>query len=330
MTSCVSPDSKIENDTNNIKLIEQDTLEEVSHSMLEEITERMLADPQNTELYVERSRIHEKLLNKRSAVADMQRALLIDSVNADYWLRLSTLFLQEKNVIYAIDALRRGQEKNRDHVGLNTELARAYLYSGDLVKSVRYANTALRLDITNPEVYFIKAMAIRERGDTLSAISNLQTATEQNPDFYDAFMQLGLLAEGKFNNLVPGYFNNAIRINSESTEARFALGSFYQNNGKPEKAKEEFRKLLKVDAMYEYAFYNIGYIYFQQDSLDKAYQNFNIATKVAPTYVNAYYMRGLCNEAMGQNENAKRDYELTLNLDPDFSMARKGLERIKM
>lgn len=322
-----SPETKNSSE-DDIALIEKDTLEEVSHELIDRVTAEILNHPDSAELYIERSIIHEKLLNGRSAITDMQYALMKDSMNADYWMRLSALFLNEKNIIYSIDALRRGQEKNREHIGLNLELAKVYLYSGDLIRSVKFANTALKLDVTNPEIYFYKALAIRERGDTLTAISNLQTATEQNPDFYDAYMQLGLLAEGHFNDLVPGYFNNAIRIDSMSTEARFALGSFYQNNGQPEKAKEVFRELLKVDAMYHYAFYNIGYIYFHQDSLDQAYKNFDIATKVKPTYANAYYMRGLTNEAKGNKENAERDYQLTLNLDPDFSMARKGLERL--
>lgn len=328
ISSCQDSQNKVSDSSSDIKGEKADTLEEVGHSLLDQLTEKIIDDPNDTELYVERSKVHEKLLNSRSAVADMQRALLIDSVNADYWLRLSQLFLQEKSLLYAIDALRRGQEKNRDHIELNKELARAYLYSGDLVRSVRFANTALKLDITNPEVYFIKALAILERGDTLSAISNLQTATEQNPDYYDALIQLGILSQGRLDELVPGYYTNAIRIDSMNVDPRFALGTFYQNNNQPEKAKDVFRKLLLKNPMYQYAFYNIGYIYFQQDSLEKAYKNFDIASKVAPTYSNAYYMRGLTSEAMSKIDDAERDYYLTLKLDPDFVMARKGLERI--
>jgi len=233
------------------------------------------------------------------------------------------------NVVPAINLITKALEKKPKDINLLLKLSQYYLYINDIDKSVKTANEVLKLDITNEDAYFKKGMAYVFKQDTMKAISTFQTATEQNPDFYNAFMQLGLLCAGKKMKLAEGYYKNAIRINANSTEALYGLAIYYQDGNQWQKAKETYKKLITVDQQYKDAFYNLGYIYFNEDSLLKALKHFNMATNVDLDFARAYYMRGLTYEVMGDTANAKKDYNRTLALDSNFEMADIGLSRLK-
>jgi len=53
-----------------------------------------------------------------------------------------------------------------------------------------------------------------------------------------------------------------------------------------------------------------------------------MAAQVDVGFIRAYYMRGLTYEAIGDSANAKKDYNRTLSLNPDFEKAKSGLSRI--
>jgi tetratricopeptide (TPR) repeat protein len=51
--------------------------------------------------------------------------------------------------------------------------------------------------------------------------------------------------------------------------------------------------------------------------------------RLEPGLVDAYYMRGICYEAMKNNEDAIVNYQYTLELDPKHVAAQKALSSIK-
>jgi tetratricopeptide (TPR) repeat protein len=67
------------------------------------------------------------------------------------------------------------------------------LYVKDYDQSLKYLNEALKLDVFNARAYFLKGIVYKEKKDINKAISSLQTAVEQYPEFYDADMPAGLL-----------------------------------------------------------------------------------------------------------------------------------------
>jgi tetratricopeptide (TPR) repeat protein len=166
-------------------------------------------------------------------------------------------------------------------------------------------------------------------GDTSKAIASFQKAVQVKQDFYDAYMQLGLLTSNKPGSLAPRYFDNAIRLDSFSAEAFYGKAKFYQDQKQYEKAKAIYHDLVAKDPQYEQAYFNIGFIYIQQDSIDKAYRMFDYAIKVAPTYPEAYYYRGLCSLVLGNKDQAESDFRQALTLKPGYEMAQKELDNLQ-
>ena len=60
----------------------------------------------------------------------------------------------------------------------------------------------------------------------------------------------------------------------------------------------------------------------------EATRYFTDAVEVDPQYYQAYYNRGYSFELMGDVGNAKKDYQYALSIQPDYTMAAKGLSRV--
>src|SRR5690606_10933608 len=105
---------------------------------------------------------------------------------------------------------------------------------------------------------------------------------------------------------------------------------FLQEHGNPNGAIKVYTDLLSVDPAYVPAMHNIGYIFlFDLQKIPDAIAWFDKAIKTDSTFVLAYYHRGYAHEISGKKDLAKQDYELVLQLDPDFGLSRTRLQNLK-
>ena len=78
-------------------------------------------------------------------------------------------------------------------------------------------NSALKLkkelEEIGAEAYLIKGMIYNLLDNTDLAQSSYQTAIEVNPDYYDAYILLGILHEKLGNNIAINYYNSAAEVN---------------------------------------------------------------------------------------------------------------------
>jgi tetratricopeptide (TPR) repeat protein len=180
-----------------------------------------------------------------------------------------------------------------------------------------------------PRAFFIKGMAYREMGDTAKAVQNLQIAVEKDQQYYDAYMQLGLIFSTKHNPLAADYFKNALNIRPKSIEAYYGLGMFFQSVEEYNKAIESYTTILKIDPKYKYAHFNLGYIHLVYLKVyDAAIKHFTDAIIVDPNYAEAYYNRGYSFELRGDINNARTDYIQAMKIKPNYSKAVEGMNRL--
>ena len=80
-------------------------------------------------------------------------------------------------------------------------------------------NDVLKLDKTNANAYFTKGMIYHYLGNKSLAISSYQTAIEMDADYYDAYMNLGLLFSEQNDINAIEYYNSAIDIFPSSIDS---------------------------------------------------------------------------------------------------------------
>jgi tetratricopeptide (TPR) repeat protein len=97
-------------------------------------------------------------------------------------------------------------------------------------------------------VLWKRARESANAADSKPAEELLQKAVKINPQFGDAYLQLGVLysARNDFSQAIPCY-QKAIEINPRLAEARFRLSVAYKQIGQESKAKQEFQIYKQVE-----------------------------------------------------------------------------------
>lgn len=298
-------------------------------SPLDSVSQRLAIEPNNADLLCKRSRIYLEKGELTAAKVDISKAIIADSTKADYYPILADIYMALKQPAGAKVALEKCIEVNPKHLeGLN-KLAEFNLFLRNYKETIALADRALQVDVHNAKSYFIKGFAFMEAGDTNKAINSMQTAVEQNPDYYEAYLQLGLLFSAKKSKLAINYFNNASQLQPSNIEPYYNLGMFYQNLGQYDKAAESYQLLLKLNQKDADTHYNLGYIDFlYKKSYESAIQHFTDAILNDKKMAKAVYMRGLCYEALNRTDKAKVEYAFALQVDSSFELAARANKRL--
>lgn len=297
---------------------------------LKSINSQILNNPNNPELYFERAKLYLNNKDFEASIADIKRSQKFDSVKADYYLVLTDAYFFGGQTRQAKEVLEKCIKLNPDHIDSKLKLAELFFYVKRYQDAFNFINDALKLNENNANAYYLKGMCYKEIGDSSKAVSSFATATEQDNNNYNAYLQLGLLHAAKKNALALEYYNNALRINSKSTEVIYNIGKFYQDMGKINEAIDTYKKLIQLDKNYKSAYYNLGAIEFSlKKNTDEAMRYFSEAINIDPAYAEAYFARGVCYEKKKDFVNAEADYQEALKHKPNYEFAVENLNRLK-
>ena len=310
--------------------IENPVIANDTDAVLISINEKIKQNPDDPELYHQRARyFFETKKDINAAMDDMSRLFMIDSSKVDYFITLSDIYFVKGLAGNVKASLEKALELDPGNIAARMKLAELYLYLKNYHEAISNIDKVLKTDKYHAKAYFIKGMAFKEMGDTAKAASSFQTTVEQDPDYYDAYMQLGLLFAARKNKMALDYYNSALKINPRSIEAWYALGIFFQENGMHKKAIESYYNILDIDSDHVNAHYNLGYVHSEYLGDHKtAIIHYGNAILYKPSYFEAYYMRGYSYERLKEYEKALENYNQALKLNPEYSLAAKGKGRL--
>ena len=292
------------------------------------INEKINNDRGNADLYFQRAKADFQHKNTDEAFNDMRIAMKIDSVKPDYYIFLSDLYFTQNKTKDTRDLLRKA-------ISLDTANSEALMKYSQLFYLLRkydtatfYINRALHHNNSSAVAHFQKGMILKEWGDTAKAISSFQDAVQHDQNYYDAYMQLGLLLSIKKNPLALGYFDDAINLKPNSIEALYAKGKCFQNTQDYDNALKTYAALLAIEPLNQDAMFNTGAVLFEQKKYDEAMEKFNEILKRDDNFYRAYYGRGRCHEAKGETQKAIEEYKKCLSIKPDYDLAAVQLDII--
>lgn len=291
------------------------------------LSENIHRNPKDHALYYARANAYYEFGNVKYALLDYQAAYQMDSTNANYALGFSDCLFDLNNAEGAIAVLEDYRLHDGNNVDVLVTLAVDYfkLPKPEMQKSIALLDEAIKLDVQNPDAYFFKGMIFKESGDTARAISSFQTTVEVDPDFQEAYMQLGNLYAAQKNKLALQYYDDAIRLDSTDRQASYAKAKFYQDIGSLSQAIADYKAMIVKDPQDADAIYNLATIYYGIDSIATAYKYYELAIRQAPANAISYYGKGLCAEELKKRDEAISLYTQALNLDPDLQEAEKRL-----
>lgn len=299
-------------------------------STLELINARISGDPKNPALYVKRADLWLNKGKSKLAYDDIIVAVQLDSMNYEYQFKLSEISFLVGKSRQTKQALEKCLQLKPDDANARLKLAELYIYVKEYKKSLALLKEVTDADKLNAKAYFLKGLSFKLAGDTASAISSYQRSVELDQTYYHSYMQLGILFGAKHNPVALDYYNNALNLNPQSTEALYAKSLFYQDHGDIKSAVAGYNMLLQVDTANYFGYYNLGYIAFNvEKDYRKATVLFTKALKFNPAYAEAFYMRGLSFEQLGEFAKSIRDYTEAIKIAPGYDLAVAGLQRVE-
>ncbi len=299
------------------------------HIKINKLNELIAQNPKNADLFNDMSNLYIQKQDFDSAFINIRKALLLDSSKSSFYCTLSDIYFANGKIDKSSEALSKALVLDPNNNDAYLKQAEIYFIVENYDKCFEFLHKAVNIQKVNPKAYFIQGMSFKQMGDTAKAISAMQTAVEQDPGYFDAYIQLGLMNAAMHNKLAIEYYNDALNIDPQSIEALYNLGMFYQENNMIDNALVSYNSILKIDPQNKHATYNIGYIYLVYlEKFNEAIKYFSEAVKIDPKYADAYYNRGLCYEMLGDYNNAKIDYNNAMRIIPNYEKAILGLNRL--
>lgn len=296
---------------------------------LKTINAEILKNPNDPELYNKRANIYISLKQQLEAIDDAKRAVRLDSTQAKYYMTIVDALFSLNKTRDAKEILERIEKKFPDDTEALLKQSELYFLVRQYQKAIDYVNKALKIDENIAQGYYLKGSIYRESGDTAKALSSLETATEQDSKYEDAFYDLGIIYSARKNPLALEYFATVLKLNPKNENAKFARAKLLQDLGKIDEAISEYEYLLLQNKNREDCLYNIGAIYLEyKNDTKKALEYFTKAIAINSNYTQAYFARGYTYSKLKDKVNARSDYNMCLKIEPNYAPAVQGLNEL--
>lgn len=293
-----------------------------------EINTALKDEINNPALYLKRAKLYVKYNDYSAAVDDLDRAIKVDSTAPEYYLLKAELLKSQNKLKESKEVLDKVMYIDNDNIPARLELGYLALVARQYKQALDYADAVLKRDVYSAEAYFLKGMIFEDKRDTAKAISSYVTAIEQENDYYEAYMQVGILSGHTDKVLGKEYIKNALRVKPKSVEAMYAYGMLCQENGDYNDAIETYHKILEIEEFREPHF-NLGFIHQEYLKVyDVAIEHYTNAINLEPKYIDAYYNRALCYEQLDEPKKAVDDLKVALKLNPQYTQAALLMGRI--
>jgi tetratricopeptide (TPR) repeat protein len=152
------------------------------------------------------------------------------------------------------------------------------------------------------------------------AVSNYQQALALNPDFAEAYNNLGaaLTALERYEEAISNC-RRAIQLRPDSPRAYNNLGNAHKGLGQLGEAVAAYQEALRFDPDLAEAHSNLGIALSSLDRLDEAIAHHRAALRCNPVYAPAYYNLGLVYTSRSHWEDAVAALQRAAQLQPDHA-----------
>lgn len=292
--------------------------------------------PDSVDLLVERGNRYLKTFEFDKAIADGAKAFRIDSNNLEARLLFADILNNkpDRSITTDVSAAQRhykfALKKRPKDPKVLVSLASTYSQQMDFEESFKLINKALRIDKRYRDAYVLKGSNYLFLNKPDLAKSSYETAVQQDPNFFEAYLMLGSLYQSENNEICLEYYRTAVSLQPKNPDVLFSLAYAYQLFNQPAKALALYRKMIQVDTAYYQALNQIGVIkQYNYKEIDSAIYYYKSALQTEPRFVQAWHNLGMCYEERGDVSQALQSYGKALKYDPNFEMSRERADQLK-
>ena len=257
--------------------------------------------PDSVDLLVERGNRYLKTFEFDKAIADGAKAFRIDSNNLEARLLFADILNNkpDRSITTDVSAAQRhykfALKKRPKDPKVLISLASTYSQQMDFEESFKLINKALRIDKRYRDAYVLKGSNYLFLNKPDLAKSSYETAVQQDPKFFEAYLMLGSLYQSENNEICIEYYRTAVSLQPKNPDVLFSLAYAYQLFNQPAKALALYRKMIQLDTAYYQALNQIGVIkQYNYKEIDSAIYYYKSALQTEPRFVQAWHNLGMC------------------------------------
>jgi tetratricopeptide (TPR) repeat protein len=291
-------------------------------------TDSIKMQPKNDSFYFRRAVLLNTNNQPTAALADFKKAWAL-SKKEPYALGVSNILLDKND--NAISFINEAIKELPKSTLLKITLARAFNLQGKTIDALKVCNEILAGNPQQVDVIKIKAELLDKQGKGTEAITILEQAYQITP--YDINLNYELAyryAETK-NPAVVRLCDSLSKVDTSNNHAEPAYykGIYFSNIGDKQNAIIQFNIAIQQDYYYLNAHIEKGRVLYDQKKYTEALKTFKLPNTISPDFADAWYWLGKCQEAMGNKEDAKLNYQRAYGLDKTFTEAKEAAESIK-
>lgn len=293
------------------------------------LTDSIKQQPNDDELYFRRA----VLLNKNDlpepALADFQKAWALKKEER-YAFGIGNLLL-EKKPDSAIIFLNEAISELPNSFLLPLTLARSFDAQNKTEEALKICNDMLRKNPEWVDVLKMKAEFQNKKGNIAEAISTLSIAYQLTPSDVKLNYMLALMLAETGNKQVIALCDSLIQADSLGIHAEpsYYKGIYYSTINEKAKAVSFFNDAIKKDYNFLEGYIEKGSMLYDMKKYQEALKVLNLCLTISPKFADAYYWIAKCQEAMGQKEDAKINYQRAYSLDNNLTEAKAAFDKLK-
>jgi protein O-mannosyl-transferase len=194
-----------------------------------------------------------------------------------------------------------------------------------LAEAVKQYEAALKAEPNYAEAHNNLGAVLLRQGRFDEAVAHYAAAARIKPDYLYYFNLANAQVDaGKLAEAVAIY-QQALRLNPNSSQAHHNLGLALQALGQSEAAMTEFRVALQLQPDYESAEHNLANRLADAGRLDEAIVHYQAAARLDPNHAETYNGLGICYAMQGELPEAERQFREAVRLKPNHAGAQSNL-----
>jgi tetratricopeptide (TPR) repeat protein len=293
------------------------------------LTDSIKQAPNNDELYFRRA----VLLNTNNlpepALADFKKAWALKK-DEKYAFGLGNLLL-DKKPDSAIIFLNGALAELPNSFLLQLTLARSLSAQNKIEDALKICNDLLQKNPEQVDMLKIKAELLTKKGTAAEAISILEKAYRLTPYDIDLNYDLAYKYGENKNPKVITLCDSLIKIDTLGlyAEPYYYKGIYFSNINDKARALSMFDLAIQHNYSYLNGHIEKGRVLYEQKQFNDALKSLQLANTISPKFPDAYFWIAKCQEAMGQKQEAKLNYQRAYALDNSFTEAKEASDKIK-
>jgi tetratricopeptide (TPR) repeat protein len=236
--------------------------------------------------------------------------------NVQVHFTLGVLLAEEKQMRAAQLELERANALQPQTFEILYKLGEVYLRDGDDAKAELVLQRAMKLKPDSPETLYLLAEVYTAQQKPVDALDLLARGHKLAPENTDIIYSLARvsMSQNYYEDSIP-LLESGLKLAPKREDLLAALGESYFMSGRVEKAIEEFKQLIDLDASAR-SFAFLGLCYRRLGRFDEARKYFQEGLKKDPRNASCLFNMGYIEQRQGNHKAAEQLFQEALRSNP--------------